>query len=240
MKKAFLILLSALLLFSAAAFAQETAVTLEPVPADSAAVARETADRMEEKFGVAIALEGEVPEDILADLGILEDALGKYSEQFFSVLKDRNHPDGLLITLTGADGGEAQPAECRVGERDGRYGIFLAYGGFSGMTVHHAVWHALEKAIKAKYLYAFSDWTLLNPQSFVYPYDYSANTEEYDETYFARGYGTVSQEEDRATIFEATFYENFEEWVTGKTGILYKLNYMVTFLNMLAEQPAAE
>ena len=258
MKKAMILLLAFLLLLPVPAMPEEAAVTAEPVPVRDEEAVREYADRLRDRFGITIltgdecagaaktsgfTLESGSPEGNLpAALQQLEEALGRYREGFFSLLQDRNHPNGLRILLADriTDSNPARRLPAYTDAVSEWYDICLESGQFGGMDVHYGIWLVLEKAIRARFPYAFSDWTLLNPADFVYSFDYAADTDGYNELYFARGSGTVSQEEDRASIFEATFYDNFEEWVAGKTGILYKMQYMNTFIELLAKEAAEE
>lgn len=62
--------------------------------------------------------------------------------------------------------------------------------------------------------------------SLQYIRDYTAHIKDYHTDYFVRGYGAINAGEDRATIAEAAFYENRNEWFAEHPAIKNKLNAM--------------
>ena len=114
------------------------------------------------------------------------------------------------------------------------YNVFLAHSRFTGSTVHHELWHVMEKIITARQPGAFLIWDALNPEGFQYRNDYAAAWAEYDPDYFVSGYSTVNAMEDRATIAEAVFREDREEWFAERPAIRRKLEAMNLALKSFA------
>ena len=101
--------------------------------------------------------------------------------------------------------------------------MFLAYSSFTSSTVHHELWHVMEKIITARQPGAFLIWDALNPEGFQYRKDYTEVWAEYDSDYFVSGYSTVNAMEDWATVAEAVFREDREEWFAERPAIRRKL-----------------
>ena len=104
--------------------------------------------------------------------------------------------------------------------------MFLAHSRFTGSTVHHELWHVMEKIITARQPGAFLIWDALNPEGFQYRNDYTEVWAEYDSDYFVSWYSTVNAMEDRATVAEAVFREDREEWFAERPAIRRKLEAM--------------
>lgn len=243
------------LLFPAAVLAEQQSVTAESVPAgDSDTEARAYADKMEKQFDVTILIGDECldvlhPEafsigsnapakspllqmlgikDTLSELKRLEKALEQYPAEMFKNIKDDNAQNGIRFLIADQII-ENNPDMYSVGYNTcegGYYNIVLAYMLFTESSVHHEIWHAMELFITTKYPGAFLIWDSLNPPGFRYSNDFTATSYEFDADFFARGYGTVTAGEDRATIAEAVFYSNRNEWFAERPAVKRKLDAM--------------
>lgn len=254
MRKSCACLLILLLLFSCA-LAEELPSSIDPAPlAEEETSARAYADRMEERFGVTILVGDECLnklhasaftigsrvsssslflqmtgyDDTISRLMTLESALEQYPPETFQYIKDEQAPEGIRFLLADRlietdpemhSAGYAMP-------EGSYYNIILLRSELVPLTVHHEMWHVMEMAISTKHQDAFLIWDALNPEGFQYSYDYSGNTNDYNPDYFARAYGTVSPLEDRATIAEAVFSENRNEWFAAHPAIKRKLDAM--------------
>lgn len=255
MKRIFAVALALFLLLSSVALSEEPYVAAERLPyANQEAEARAYADAMQERFGVTILIGDECQSVLAADtfqigdhaparspflslLGVkfttdelkkLEKALEQYPPELFSLIKDNNAPEGLRFFIADQIV-DADPAMNSIGYavcEGSYYNIVLAYMLFDQATVHHEIWHAMEMFITAKHPDAFMIWDAFNPDGFQYSHDYTADTEDFNADYFARGYGTVDPLEDRATIAEAVFFENRNEWFSQRPAIKRKLDAM--------------
>lgn len=255
MKRIFAVMLALFMLLSSAALSEEPAITTEPLPfASQEAEARAYADAMQERFGITILIGDECQSVLATDafsignqaparspfmslLGVkfttdelkkLENALEQYPPELFSVIKDSNAPEGLRFFIADQIV-DADPAMNSIGYavcEDSYYNIVLAYMLFDQATVHHEIWHAMEMFITAEHPDAFLNWDALNPEGFQYSYDYTSDAEDFNADYFVRGYGTADPLEDRATITEAVFFENRNEWFAEHPAIKRKLDAM--------------
>ena len=255
MRRLAAVFLALFMLVSSAALSEETVVAAEPIPyASEEAEARAYADAMQERFGITILIDEECQGVLSVDdfsignqaparspflsmMGLkfttdelkkLEKALEQYPVELFSLIRNGNAPSGLRF-LVADQIIDADPAMNSVGYavcEDYYYNIVLAHTFFDQATVHHEIWHAMEMFITEKHPDAFLIWDALNPEGFQYSHDYTAAAEDFDADYFARGYGTADPLEDRATIAEAVFFENRNEWFSQRPAIKRKLDAM--------------
>ena len=164
----------------------------------------------------------------MEELRRLDAALAMYPEGFLQSLRDEDAPKGLRILIAGQINGKDlswNPAGFTTCEGSW-YNVFLAHSRFTGSTVHHELWHVMEKIIMARQPGAFLIWDALNPEGFQYSNDNAAAWADYDPDYFVSGYSTVNAMEDRATIAEAVFREDREEWFAERPGLRRKLDAM--------------
>lgn len=255
MKRFLTMALVLFILLSSAALSEESAATTKLLPdASQEEDARAYADAMQERFGVTILIGDECQSVLSAEdfsignqaparspllslLGIkfttdelkkLENALEQYPMELFSSIKGGNAPGGLRFLIADQII-DADPAMNSIGYavcEGAYYNVVLAHTLFDQATVHHEIWHSMEMFITEKYPDAFMTWEALNPEGFQYSYDYSADPEDFNADYFAREYGTADPLEDRATIAEAVFFENRNEWFAERPAIKMKLDAM--------------
>lgn len=254
-KRVFCLFAALMILWMCTASAEQVTVTGEPVQyVSEAEESRAIADEMEQRFGVTILLGDECLNvlhlnsfsignqaparsllhnmlginDTVNELKKLENALSQYPVELFQYIKDDNAPNGLRFFIVDQIV-ENNPDMNSVGYttcEGGFYNIVLGYRFFETGTVHHEIWHAMERFITARYPGAFLIWDSLNPPGFQYCNDFTRTDYEYDPDYFVRDYGTVNAAEDRATVAEAVFYENRNEWFAEYPAIKRKLDAM--------------
>ena len=92
----------------------------------------------------------------------------------------------------------------------------------------------IEMIITARQPGAFLIWDALNPEGFRYSNDNAVAWAVYDPDYFVSGYSTVNAMENRATVAEAVFREDREEWFAEKPAIRRKLEAMNLALKSFA------
>ena len=177
-------------------------VSLSETPAAEAVFAREYADELQEHFGITILIGDkcvQAPEqdmftvgygfattplvtmlkraDTVNELKRLEQALARYPASFFRYLRNEAHPDGLRIQiadrLVSTNPNLHSSAYTCLGST--WYDIYLEYGLFRELSVHHEIWHVLEDRILSAEPDAFSSWNEMNPEGFTYLNDYYAD-----------------------------------------------------------------
>ncbi|MBR3431357.1 MAG: hypothetical protein IKG87_14790 [Clostridia bacterium] len=107
--------------------------------------------------------------------------------------------------------------------------IWLSANSYGNWTVHHEMWHAIETKICREDPDAFSDWSKLNPEGFVYSRDVSlmdgVNAQRDVTDWFGREYGMYDGREDRATVFEAIVTKD-DEWWSSRPQLQKKAEYL--------------
>lgn len=168
----------------------------------------------------------------LGEVEKLGEALAQYPDGFLGSLRNEYAPSGLRFLIANRLVEETYDLQPEVGVsglttcEGGFYNVFLAHTFAGKLTVHHELWHIMEEMILIRDPDAFADWNDLNPPGFQYSEDYGSYQEESQKEYFARTFGMVNPEEDRATIAEAVFYENRNEWFSERPAVKRKLDAM--------------
>ena len=257
-KKVFVLSVSWIMLFIAAACA-EVSSTPAPLPFRSDyPEARELADSYQEKYGVVILFGedclGVSEEDgfavgdtapagspflamfgnkhYLGEVEKLGEALAQYPDGFLGSLRNDYAPSGLRFLIVDRLVEETYDLQPEVGLsglttcEEGFYNVFLAHTFAGKFTVHHELWHIMEEMILIRDPDAFVNWNDLNPPGFQYSEDYESYLRESQDEYFARDYGMVNPEEDRATIAETVFFDNRNEWFSERPAVKRKLDVM--------------
>ena len=165
------------------------------------------------------------------DLRIIDDCFSVYPGGFFSKFHSPQSAGGLRILLVNSILYNGKKMAGVVTVQDGYINVFLGLGSFYKLNVHHELWHAVEERIKFDNPDVFDSWYLLNPEEFLYSGDDSEmdiwEQAAFHDYWFVRGYSTISEEEDRATVIEAVFlFEN--DWWAEHVQIRKKLNTMLT------------
>lgn len=151
------------------------------------------------------------------EIQIIDDTFSIYPPGFFELFKCSEAPSGLRILIPDQllYQGNSMAGVSTV--EDGYYNIFLAVGMFNYLNIHHEIWHAIEYRITSDNPYIFEQWSNLNPEGFEYSEDYfEQDTWEQatsQKDWFARGYSTIDEMEDRATVIEALFQHDSSWWV---------------------------
>ncbi len=147
---------------------------------------------------------------------MIDDAFAIYPPEFFTRFKCNEAPKGLRILLPNQIVYEGQTMSGVTTVEDGYYNIFLGIGAFTELNIHHEIWHAMEYRITNEYPDAFSGWNQLNPEGFTYSEDYLEQDiweqAEPKDDWFVRGYSTIDEMEDRATVIEAIFRYDDDWW----------------------------
>ena len=210
-------------------------------PAEDAETLRSA---LQEKYGVAIRMGDECPEDpsnifqivitpegdtafqqlaygnrrFLDFLRLLDDTLSAYPPNFFSCFKLTRSYGGLKILLVDdilRDGVSLGGFQSGA-DTDGKIRIWLSRTNAKERAIHHEIGHAMDYRIRWKYPDAFDDWYRLNPEDFLYTGDFSGTAGENEEPddFFVREYSKIDEYEDRATVFEALMTKDDAWWET--------------------------
>ena len=164
-----------------------------------------------------------------SEIGYIESALSHYSSSLFSRFHNDEAPNGFRILLADQIVYEGESMAGVATVADGYYNIFLGVGAFQQTNIHHEIWHAAELRIRYDNPSAFDGWNDLNPEGFRYLED-AYNLDKWEgyaekDEYFVRGYSTLDEMEDRATIAEALF-RNDAEWWAAHPGVTAKYRKM--------------
>ena len=164
-----------------------------------------------------------------SEIGYIERALSQYSSDLFSRFHNDEAPNGFRILLADQIVYEGESMAGVATVADGYYNIFLGVGAFQQTNIHHEIWHAAELRIRYDNPSAFDGWNDLNPEGFRYLED-AYNLDKWEgyaekDEYFVRGYSTLDEMEDRATIAEALF-RNDAEWWAAHPGVTEKYRKM--------------
>ena len=150
------------------------------------------------------------------DLQTIDDCFSVYPRGFFSKFRSPQAESGLRILLVDSILYDGNRMAGVTTVQDGYINIFLGLGGFQELNVHHELWHAIEERIRFDTPDVFDSWYLLNPEDFLYSGDYFEmdiwEQAAYHDYCFVRGYSTISEEEDRATVIEAVFLFDDDWW----------------------------
>ena len=169
--------------------------------------------------------------DYEEEIKILDDCFSVYPPAFFEKFKCAEAENGIRFLLPNRIIEENRTLAGLTDIQDGYYNVFLGIGAFNSINIHHEIWHAMELKITAEYPDAFADWNTLNPEGFQYSGDYFL--EDYLEQaapagdWFVRGYSTINEMEDRATVVEA-FYKYDSAWWDEHPHIQDKLGAIAT------------
>ena len=192
-------------------------------------------------------------QELLMALKTLDAELERYPKGFFKTFLDPFGDGGarfLFIRELESDDYENFSAAAIEYEKGNWYNVAFDIDELSDTTVHHELWHAVEDRIIKKDYDAFSDWSDLNPDGFDYLQDFDTydeeDVEEYllwggSDPYFARQYSIVTDHEDRATLVEELFddnylfigaepYENSLEMIAQYPHLQAKLDYMAKWV----------
>ncbi len=208
---------------------------------------REEADKIEEEFGVRLLVGDEVKHSEDNSLYIfksredaknfnldhemnrmdnLRDVLSMYPKDFFSHFKSKDGKCGLRIAIVDelqSDSYEFFSAAGVSYTTGGWYDIAICGHHILGTSLHHEIWHSVEKLVGNKHGDIDKlEWMELNPEGFEYSTDfdgYATDCSEeqfelildnvyytiepdYEYPYFISDYSKVTDMEDRATIIE--------------------------------------
>lgn len=218
--------------------------------------ARGTADFMQEHYGITILIGPECSDMTIdsftigdkpkgrtplfngaglfnysEEIKIIDDAFSFYPPGFFSHFTWADAPRGLRILLVNQIETAWNQHLAGVTTVEDRYcNIFLGVGAFNESNIHHELWHAMEEKILAEQPDAFDSWHQLNPEGFAYGEEYAEQDLWEDaapkDDWFARGYSTVNEQEDRATVIEEVFRHN-EGWWQEHPFLQRKLYFML-------------
>ena len=153
-------------------------------------------------------------------LTVLKEALSVYPEGFFDMFRNSAGEGGLRFEIF--DGMRKTDGSFAAGGLQtltgAWYDVALDLYYSSGPSVHHELWHAVEKCAEGDGVQMDSaDWTALNPSGFSYIYNHGSFIDAFDKNtilgftnkkanaYFAYPYSIVDGKEDRATIIELLF-----------------------------------
>ena len=214
---------------------------------------RNEADKIEKEFGIRILVGNEVKnsesednynfisteenmgiytvQDEIERLHYLRNTLALYPEGFFEHFKSPNGKCGLRISVVNNLESKIYSSFIAAGisyMTGGWYDIAVTTYDISySPTIHHEIWHAVEKLIQNKYgNLDEKEWKKLNPENFIYTYDFDAYAEkrgtdphiptlyntiektepQYEFPFFISDYSMVTPYEDRATLIEHLFY----------------------------------
>ena len=188
---------------------------------------RETADRLENKFGISILLFDEAAQAAPWDyhftaayrvdetqwqLQGLEEALDTFPQGFLSKLT--RGWDDLTLCLVSAIEGTAGTGSLDTAEglqfQSGSH-FYLALAPSSPESLRYTLFHECSHLIDTQVLTrcsVYDNWNDLNPQDFAYAMDYQVDLKAYgsflegDDRAFIDSYSMTYPAEDRARIFE--------------------------------------
>lgn len=164
------------------------------------------------------------------EIQIIDDSFSIYPSGFFDHFICEEAPNGLRILLADQIVYNEESMAGVSTISDGYYNIFLGVGAFQRTNIHHEIWHVIEFRILYDNPHAFDNWNDLNPDGFEYEED-NWNMDKWDsyatkDEWFVRGYSTIDEYEDRATIIEALFQYD-TEWWSAHPGVVLKYNKMM-------------
>ena len=166
---------------------------------------RETADKLEKKYGIKIMIGNEIEGWHLSDwyvpvstedpeaygsidtmftetaLSVLEDGLAYYPEGFFDCFKDFRNEGGIRLVLVDALRNE-NGTFLANGENN-HFGVWnniiIDVNYIEYITLHHELWHAVEYIIECADPDAFNEvyWSAFNPAGFKYVEDFDNYSE---------------------------------------------------------------
>ncbi|QTE74022.1 hypothetical protein JS518_14185 [Clostridiales bacterium FE2010] len=164
------------------------------------------------------------------EIQMIDDTLSIYPAGFFEKFKCEEAPKGLRILLPNQILHEEKSMAGTITIEDGYYNLFLAVGMFKDLNIHHELWHVMEDRILQDSPNAFDHWTDLNPENFQYSEDYFEmdiwEQAEPQDDWFARGYGTIDEIEDHATVIEAIFQHD-PDWWAQRPHLQKKLDFLL-------------
>ena len=199
--------------------------------------------------------------DIDDALDLIDSELSRYPDGFFKTFVNPYGEGGFRLLMVGSlinEGGGSFEA-AGVSYSQGAWytsEICLNSLQFDGPTIHHELWHNVEKRITDEISDAFSfeKWDALNPEGFEYNNDFENYVSDsglyqnmllFDEsrpenTYFVQPYSTVNEKEDKATLIELLMDECYMpedhggiptayEWMTGFPHLKAKLDLMAEY-----------
>ena len=169
-------------------------------------------------------------ERFAALLRLMEKALSAYPHGFFSHFVIPHYRDKLRFRLVD----EVLKGGAGIGgyqsNANGYYDIVLARSIADERTIHHIIWHAMEKRIYDENQQVFIGWADLNPDDFWYNGDTSlidkGNEYEESEDWFVREYSEINPREDMATVFEA-FMTKDEAWWAIRPHLQKKRDFLL-------------
>ena len=166
----------------------------------------------------------------MKEIQMVDDAFSVYPPELFGKFKCDEAPCGLRILIPDQILYGEKPMAGVSTVQDGYYNIFLAVGMFNHLNIHHEIWHALEFRITSENPHAFDHWAELNPEGFRYSEEYFDldiwEQAEPQEDWFVRGYSTIDEMEDRATVIEALFRYG-PDWWAKRPHLQKKLDYLL-------------
>ena len=188
---------------------------------------RETADGLEEQYGISILLFDQAAqaapwdyrftaayrvEETQWQLQCLDEALATFPQGFLSKL--RKGWDDLTLCLVSAIEGTAGSGSLDTAEglqfQSGSH-FYLALAPSSPESLRYTLFHEFSHLIDTQVLTrcsVYDNWNDLNPQDFAYALDYQVDLEAYgsflegDDRAFIDAYSMTYPAEDRARIFE--------------------------------------
>lgn len=187
-------------------------------------------------------------------LEVLDGDLAIYPEGFFEKFKDYRGKGGVVFVIVDRlinEHGNFTASGEYVARGPVDY-IVIDYNWLTPSTPHHEIWHATENLIVTVEPDAFDpeEWNKLNPEGFTYTEDfekydnedyykyckpdYYDDSDEREEIYFARVYGTVNPREDRATMMEC-FVGDLDYYDTSMYKSLLELVYTYPHLKAKIE-----
>ena len=235
------------------------------------AEARALADEIEETYGVKVLISSQAdflqvdgyhfgstslmdPKEeasgLKERLTVLKDALSVYPEGFFDMFRNAAGDGGLRFEVFNGmyknDGSfSAGGLQILTGAW---YDVALDLYYSTGPSVHHELWHAVEKRAEGDGVQMDgADWTALNPPGFSYIYNHGSYIDAFDKNtilgftnkkanaYFAYPYSIVDGKEDRATIIELLFQKTDRlkkqyDYISGYPHVKAKLDRMAELI----------
>ena len=165
---------------------------------------------------------------ILKNLNIIENALSKYSNDFFK-------KDKLTIILLKSfnNNNLALASKNNLGE----YKIYLSDNVNFERSIHHEIYHVFEYMNNTENNKNHIKWDKLNPEGFMYNNDlnllnnnyvFGSNIED-KNIYFVSKYSKTSGREDRAEIFTEIMIDKYD--FSNNINIINKIDVIEDIIN---------
>ena len=189
-----------------------------------------------------------IPQAYIDAISILEQAMGRFPENFFTIAAEKSNNKKLTIILVrgiyGAlDKGTLASAGGVQYWQDGNLYMALSLIDDVERYFYHEMGHIIDTRVLSTGT-AFYEWEKLNPSGFRYDNDYIANQNRHDEQYLQDGsrwfidsYSMSFAVEDRSRIFEYACFPGNEKYFTSAT-MQQKLQRVCTGIRQAFKQEA--